>query len=185
MLLSWKGWINACAGLVAFLTAGQLHAQVVSEVLGFELYPQAKIIKESARKVDDYQLAKGVYLKVGGVWRNTSIERLEADVARLTIELPATHSYEMGYEFYREQLAAYSAKPLYECEKRDCGSSNSWANNHFKVYQLYGSDQHQRYGVYEYEVDEQKNILVLYSVRRGNGRVYMQIEHLIVADQQE
>ncbi|MGN0921289.1 MAG: DUF4892 domain-containing protein [Cellvibrio sp.] len=154
------------------------HAQDKSENL--VQYPEAKILKISESVDSDYLLATGVYVKVGGVWRNTSIERLKGDVSRATLELPSTDTYLMGYEFYRKQLDERSATVIYECEKRDCGTSNSWANNHFKVYQLYGLDQFQKYGVYQHEVNEQKLITVLYAVRRGNGRAYMQVEQLLL-----
>src|SRR5690606_30975595 len=62
---------------------------------------------------------------------------------------------------------------------RNCGSSNSWANDQFQIKQLYGLDQDQYYGIFELVDDQdQLNYFALYTVRRGNQRVYAHLELL-------
>lgn len=143
----------------------------------FQHYPQARILYKTSLTTNDYQLALSSYAKVGGVWQRDRVIQLAGNVTRYTLELPSGHSYEEGFDFYLKQIKELLPRELYHCEGRDCGTSNSWANNHFKVIQLYGSDQSQRYAAYEFSPEEgSAYYLSLYSVKRGNNRVYVQVE---------
>lgn len=152
--------------------------------LELQTYPHARVIFESNAATEEYLLALGSYKKVAGAWRLDRMQRLSGMLQRFTLELPETHSARNGFDFYVKQLQNFNARELFYCRGRDCGTSNSWANNHFKILQLYGLDQFQYYGAYEVATNGRNPFYVaLYAVQRGNKRVYMQIDVLHV-DQQ-
>lgn len=142
-------------------------------------YPAAREVFHTRVVDNDYLLALGAYKKVNDIWLVDRSQRLSGDLERITLELPADHNAEDGFRFYKEQLDKYNLRELFHCRARDCGTSNSWANNHFKIIQLYGLDQYQFYAAYEItNADEKPFYVVLYSVVRGNKRAYVQLEIL-------
>lgn len=149
--------------------------------LKLQNYPGARLVFQSEQEDDDYLLALGSYKKVDSNWIVDRSQRLSGMLKRSTIELPSDHNAEQGFTFYKEQLDKYNLRELFYCKARDCGTSNSWANNHFKIIQLYGLDQYQFYGAYEItNADEKPFYVVLYAVIRGNKRAYVHLEILHV-----
>ncbi len=156
-----------------------LAAQVQSAALNLQAYPSAREVFHSSEQQDQYWLALGVYRKIEGIWQADKAQRLSGLLERTTFELPANHSAEKGFDFFKQQLDELNARELFHCKARDCGTSNSWANNHFKVIQLYGLDQYQFYSAYEIAAANEKPLYVaLYAVMRGNKRTYVQLEIL-------
>jgi hypothetical protein len=149
---------------------------------GVELqaYHNARIVYHSQADVDEYILALGSLKKTKESWVADSEVRLSGKLERITLELPDNHAADSGFSFYLEQLKAFNYRELFHCAGRDCGTSNSWANNYFKIPLLYGLDQYQQYGVYEIlNVGVKPYYVVVYSVLRGNRRVFMQVEVLL------
>ncbi len=140
-------------------------------------FPGASIESRAQTDERDYMVALGNYRKVRGLWRVEEL-RTSGELTRTTYRLPDNHSAREGFDFFARQLAQYPLRELYVCQSRDCGESNSWANNHFNVYQLYGLDQYQYYGAYELSLPEETVYVTLYAVLRGNKRVYVQLEVL-------
>jgi len=158
---------------------------IASEIFAAELpvqnYHNARVISQSNADTDEYVLALGSYKKIAGNWRVDRQERLSGMLVRFTLELPEGHSANNGFDFYLDQLQNFNFRELFHCKSRDCGTSNSWANNHFKIQQLYGLDQFQQYGAYEVTTADEKPFYVaLYAVQRGNKRVYLQVDILHV-----
>lgn len=154
---------------------------LVAAELPIQNYHNARLISESNLKTDEYVLALGSYKKIAGSWRLDRQERLSGQLVRYTLELPEGHSANNGFDFYLDQLQNFNLRELFHCKSRGCGTSNSWANNHFKIQQLYGLDQLQQYGAYEVTTANEKPFYVaLYSVQRGNKRVYLQVDILHV-----
>lgn len=171
--------IRFMSGLVLVLAAGALFAAE----LPIENYHNARVIFQSNADTDEYLLALGSYKKIAGAWRVDRQQRLSGNLARYTLELPERHSANNGFDFYLDQLQKFNFRELYHCQGRDCGTSNSWANNHFKIQLLYGLDQFQQYGAYEVTTaDSTPFYVALYAVQRGNKRVYVQLDVLHVAD---
>lgn len=165
------------SSLVLLLTAGVLFAAE----LPVQNYHNARVIFESNGETDEYVLALGSYKKIAGSWRVDRQQRLSGKLARYTLELPEGHSANNGFDFYLDQLQNFNFRELFHCKSRDCGTSNSWANNHFKNQLLYGLDQFQQYGAYEVTTaDERPFYVALYTVQRGNKRVYLQLDVLHV-----
>ncbi len=141
-------------------------------------FPGASIESRSQTDERDYVVALGNYRKVRGLWRVEEL-RTSGELTRTTYRLPSNHSAHEGFDFFARQIEQYPLRELYVCQSRDCGESNSWANNHFGVYQLYGLDQYQYYGAYELSPPGGETVYVtLYAVLRGNKRVYVQLEVL-------
>jgi len=156
-----------------------LHVQ--SAALNLQGYPDARTVFHSEGQEDRFLLALGAYKKVDSSWQVNRSQQLSGMLERTTFELPADHNAEAGFSFFKSQLDKYNLRELFHCKARDCGTSNSWANNHFKIIQLYGLDQHQFYGAYEItNADEKPFYVVLYAVVRGNKRAYVQLDVLHV-----
>lgn len=156
-------------------------SQVQSAALNLQAYPSAREIFHSEGQADSFLLALGAYKKVDSSWQVDRSQHLGGLLERTTFELPADHNAEAGFSFFKSQLDKYNLRELFHCKARDCGTSNSWANNHFKIIQLYGLDQYQFYGAYEItNADEKPFYVVLYAVMRGNKRAYVQLEVLHV-----
>ena len=79
----------------------------------------------------------------------------------------------------RDQVISQTGEILFECEGRDCGTSNIWANDLFNNADLYGRDDYQRY--FAAELDDQ--YLAAYAVRRCNRRVYLHLDQITEAEQ--
>lgn len=170
-------FVRYSGGLVLFLAS----AVIFAAELPVQNYHNARVIFESNAETDEYVLALGSYKKIAGSWRVDRQQRLSGRLARYTLELPEGHSANNGFDFYLDQLQNFNFRELFHCKSRDCGTSNSWANNHFKIQQLYGLDQFQQYGAYEVTTADEKPFYVaLYAVQRGNKRVYLQLDILHV-----
>lgn len=141
-----------------------------------ENVPGARVMVSEYQPESYYTLALSTYRKVGGTWSAERERSIRGDVSRRTLEMPSRVSAREAYEHYREQLARYRLRELYTCRERGCGGSINWANNHFEVFQLYGLDEHQYYGVYELTEGKEVYYASLYAVRRGNQRVYVQLD---------
>jgi hypothetical protein len=146
-----------------------------------QAYPNAREVFHSEGQEDSFLLALSSYKKVDSNWQVDRSQHLSGMLERKTFELPADHDAENGFSFFKSQLDKYNLRELFYCKARDCGTSNSWANNHFKIIQLYGLDQYQLYGAYEItNADEKPFYVVLYAVMRGNKRAYVQLDILHV-----
>ena len=171
-----KCWFVA----VAIFCSGSLWATDLS----FDIHDQAYTIHAKEKKLENYRLALGIYKKTRNRWQPESSRRLAGKLNSQTIELSENYDPEEVFNFYRKQLLPQQTSILFSCKSRDCGSSNVWANNHFGIRQLYGLDQFQFYGVYQWQLepDSPTHYITLYTVRRGNNRVYAQIDIFIPDD---
>lgn len=147
----------------------------VTKPLAFLPYDLAETIQQEERDTLSYRLALGPYKKRQSRWQPEEYRRLQGRLYSETHELPSGFDEQDVYEFYRSQIPV-EAKSLYACERRDCGESNNWANDHFRIKQLYGLNQYQFYSVHQLD---NNHYLTLYVIRRGNRRVYIQIEQVI------
>jgi hypothetical protein len=79
-------------------------------------------------------------------------------------------------------LLSANQRELFNCQGRDCGSSNFWANDVFGNRILYGPETGQFYmaSTYESELQQQtvSGYAALYVVTRANRRLYAHVEFL-------
>ncbi|ODS23447.1 hypothetical protein AB835_08785 [Candidatus Endobugula sertula] len=147
----------------------------------FKMHPQATILYENVDPKNDkmHILALGKYKKSGNGWLPSRTLRLQGMLKRYTLELPREYDSEELFTFYQQQLPV-NAKLLFHCQKRMCGESNNWANDYFRIKQLYGSNASQYYAVFKWIERKFTHYATIYTVRRGNRRLYAQLELLTV-----
>lgn len=165
-------------GLLLTLQGNAAQGEQAAKDL-IEPYPRAEVVETAERKVVDYRMATGAARRVDGNWAPERELRKAGELSKVTMQIPGGHGPEEVFDYYRQRLATWDARALFLCNQRNCGSSNSWANDLFEVKQLYGLDQHQYYGIFELVDDEDElSYLALYTVRRGNQRIYAHLELL-------
>lgn len=142
------------------------------------IYPGAEPIESRIQKDTWYILALGSMTRSGGGWRPAATERFRGDLYRLSYQLPDGHSAPEAHEFYLRQLQSNTEEELFDCEGRDCGSSNYWANQIFGVKELYGLDGSQRYTALRLSMSGEPVIAAIYSIERANRRSYVHIDWL-------
>ncbi len=142
------------------------------------VYPGADVIAESRQPDSEYALALGSITRSQGEWQPAHSQRLRGDLLRLSYQLPGGHSPGEAHNFYRQRLQAQVSRVLFDCEGRDCGGSNHWANRIFGVKELYGPDGNQRYSALELKIEGRRVIAAIYSIERANRRSYIHIDWL-------
>ncbi|OMH38719.1 DUF4892 domain-containing protein [Motiliproteus sp. MSK22-1] len=144
-----------------------------SDVL--ERYPLSYIDQYTQLLVPEYRLALGRMKKVNGVISPEKAEYIDGQLTRITYRIPSGHSSKAVFEYFQRQLESIPHDVLFSCEERNCGSSSEWANSQFGIAKLYGVDREQYYLAAKLNLDEGVTV-VLYSVRRGNRRVYLHLD---------
>lgn len=185
-------WLAVIAGANAeSVVAVENTENATTPPFQFQVDAQASILYESSEAVRDYIVALGKYKKRDNRWLPKKALRVQGQLTRYTLEL-AKHNNEADiFESYRQQLPQH-AELLFSCSSRACGESNNWANDHFGVKQLYGSNASQHYAVFSLEAVSKKPVseksinektvsyITIYTVRRGNRRLYTQLDVLAV-----
>ncbi|EGG95492.1 Type IIA topoisomerase (DNA gyrase/topo II, topoisomerase IV), A subunit [gamma proteobacterium IMCC1989] len=158
----------------------------------FSLHPQAHIFSQSNMLNTDYIIALDKYKKTDNRWMPEKWQRELGQLLRYTIEMPRDYREEEVFDYYRQQLPA-SSELLFSCAGRQCGESNNWANDHFGVKQLYGTNASQIFSVYRVAsiitsstvtastTTGSQTYVTIYTVRRGNRRLYTQLDILSAA----
>jgi outer membrane protein OmpA-like peptidoglycan-associated protein len=144
----------------------------------FKRYPRSKIDSYSQAATDDYLLALGAPKTVNGVMVLEYSERLSGSLTRYTYRSPDAEPSKLVFAHFQTQLVSLSHRVLFECHGRECGSSNQWANRIFDVRKLYGPERHQHYLAAQLNTDKGPLFVALYSIQRGNKRVYTQLDLL-------
>ncbi len=155
-----------------------LSGSVSAEPYGAADYPDIKrfpysdIVQYSNAAESDYRFILGGLEKVNGVLRPEKEERVEGQLTQITYQIPENHLASEAFDFYLDQIKALGAEVLFECQGRACGSSNHWANDIFGYFRLYGPDVGQSYAAARAD----KRYFSLYSITRGNKRVFTRLE---------
>lgn len=160
--------------LSVFLVSVPVQAQQPALPLGLEPFPLSKVVSQRQLSEPDYRLMLGGIVKINGLIRSDREQRLQAQLTRITWQLPSGYGPESGFNYLREQLLHKGADVLFECAGRQCGSSSLWANDVFGQARLYGVDSSQFYAA----LSVPEAHLAIYAVRRGNGRVYLHLDLL-------
>jgi hypothetical protein len=151
-----------------------------ASVQALEMTPfaNASIVRSSGGE-GQYLLGLGPMRNVNGDWQPENTARILGRWDRTVFELPRDGSSTLGYQHYANQLMQAQAKVLFACSGHTCGSSASWASDHFSARELYGLDQTQQYGVFQWTEQGQIRIAVVYAVTRGNNRNYLLVDNLV------
>ncbi|WP_432694895.1 DUF4892 domain-containing protein [Marinobacterium sp. YM272] len=168
----------SAAGLKLLLVLSVLCASVSAQAGlpdWLEPVPRSQAIQERSMNAPDYRLILGRVLKINGLIRTDRELRLSGVLERTTWQLPSSETPESGFRYFRDQLLKNGAEILFECEGRQCGASNIWANDLFETARLYGVDETQRY----LAARSGNDYLVVYAVRRGNGRMFLNLDWVV------
>lgn len=158
--MRWVLTLLAC--VLACVLASDAHAELVP-------FPEATIVAEG---VEAPKSREFVLSAVEKNRRETSIDRLVDVVAGrrwTTFEVPTGTDPDKLKEHYATQLAG---QVIFQCEGRDCGRSNTWANQIFGQAVLYGRDQEQTY----LAAQVGQELVAVYLIKRGNRRQYAHVE---------
>lgn len=137
-------------------------------------FPASYIVQYKQAVSRDYRQVLGVLEKINGVLRAEKEQRLSGQLTQITYRIPENHTPQEAFDYLYSQIKAKGGTELFRCTGRECGSSNQWANNIFRYFRLYGVDNSQSYAAFELN----GSYLSLYSVRRGNKRVYLRLDVL-------
>ena len=146
---------------------------------GITIDQSAEIDKQTAQTVRNYRFPLGAVVKINRDVRIDKEQQLSGQLTRTTWEMPKSFDPNELLQRLRDQVISQKGEILFECEGRDCGTSNIWANDLFNNADLYGRDDYQRY--FAAELDDQ--YLAAYAVRRGNRRVYLHLDQITEAEQ--
>lgn len=135
-------------------------------------FPLSWIVSYNAQAVPEYALATGPMRKIEGIIAPEQDKRIKGELTRITYRVPEIHTPDQVFNYYLELLKSMQANILFQCSSRQCGSSNQWANNYFEVAELYGLDRSQFF----LSASAGNVQLALYTVKRGNRRVYVHID---------
>jgi len=159
--------------LLSALLSGAVAAAELPEFL--QPFPLSREIQNRDIEVQEYRLMLGSVIKINRLIRSGSELRLSGKLTRITWQLPVGHSPEDGFRNFRGQLQDAGTELLFECSGRQCGASSIWANDLFDTTRLYGIDESQFY----LAARKGTNYLVVYTVRRGNGRVFLHLDWIV------
>ncbi len=146
---------------------------------GITIDQSAELDKQTAQTVRNYRFPLGAVVKINRDVRIDKEQQLSGQLTRTTWEMPKSFDPNELLERLRDQVISQKGEILFECEGRDCGTSNIWANDLFNNADLYGRDDYQRY--FAAELEDQ--YLAAYAVRRGNRRVYLHLDQITEAEQ--
>jgi len=140
-----------------------------------EPVPRSRLIQEKSLESPDYRVMLGRLIKINRLIRTDRELRLSGTLERNTWQLPVGLEPAEGFQHFRTLLQAQGADILFECSGRQCGASNLWANDLFETARLYGIDESQHY----LAARRGSDYVVVYAIRRGNGRVFVNLDWLV------
>lgn len=172
-------WLLVLGGL---FTANFSLADSAAEDLNRRLtYPFGIIQSKQAVSAPDYRLVVSQVKWVNNALRIDKFVMVGVSGSATLQGISEGHSSKQVFEQLNDQLEGAGAQVVFSCVARDCGESNIWANKIFNESRLYGKDREQFYSVYALKLGGAPHAVVLYTIQRGNGRVYAYTELLALA----
>lgn len=163
-----------CRALVGFIVLWVFQFAYAEELISTDvpLYRGAEIVQQEILTDVEWYLSLAKYRKINGVWQFSKALDLHGNVTKTTYLIQTHDLYQSIANFYQRWSKQGQLQLLFDCKNRSCGSSNEWANGHFKVRNLYGLEGKQRY----WALKTATGYIAMYLVERGNGKVYLQVE---------
>lgn len=167
--------------VLSLLVAGQAQGQPAAETL--EPFPQSRLETQVPVMSPSHLVLLSPVREVNNQIRSETVARIPVKGIGELYEIRRDSNRAEAREYYRQLLQAKGAQTLFECSGRSCGRSNVWANQIFNQATLYGRDADQDYLVAAFVDDDGKTWLTLvYTIKRGNQREYVWVEHLRVGE---
>lgn len=140
-----------------------------------ERFPNSDLEQADQKQVPEYRLLLGQLRIIGNQIRSEE-QRLTGQLTRLTYRIPSGYSSRDAYQHFQAQLKSRGAEILFSCSSRDCGRSSEWATDVFGIANLYGVEREQNYLAARLSVDARQYYIALYTIMRGNQRVYAHLD---------
>ncbi|MCW7552426.1 DUF4892 domain-containing protein [Endozoicomonas gorgoniicola] len=153
---------------------------MTATALDLQPYPAASVSLRVDEQRSNHPIVSSPMKKVNSVVLADEMQRLDGHLERRVYQLPSGHESDDGYQFFIQQLKARNVEPLFSCDSFGCGDSNFWANNIFRVSTLYGMSREQHYFLGRKVRPEEVVYYTVYSVKRGNRRVYTLVDEFTV-----
>ena len=153
---------------------------MTATALDLQPYPAASVSLRVDEQRSNHPIVSSPMKKVNSVVLADEMQRLDGHLERRVYQLPSGHESDDGYQFFIQQLKARNVDPLFSCDSFGCGDSNFWANNIFRVSTLYGMSREQHYFLGRKVRPEEVVYYTVYSVKRGNRRVYTLVDEFTV-----
>lgn len=171
--------IRICVVLFCLFIPASLFAD--SATPDIRPYGRASLNSEKAIASAGHLVLFSAVREVNDEIRSSSMARLSVQGVGQLWEIGGDAGRADARGHYRDVLQARDARILFDCEGRECGRSNVWANRIFGESKLYGRDENQDYLV-AVHTDEDGTVwlTLVYTVTRGNQREYLWVEHLAV-----
>jgi|GEM_PF-5226148 len=141
-------------------------------------YPNASVAQSVSEARQNHPIITDRMKRVHGTVTSDRAQWLDGHLMRTVYLLPSGHTSAQGFEFYVHLLREQGVETLFECRSFSCGASNFWANDIFAIPTLYGQDKEQGY----YIGKKQDSYYAVYSIRRGNGRIYTLVDIFTPSD---
>lgn len=148
---------------------------VVADTTHLAPYRDAQLVKSNTQENQSLEIPLGSIQRSGRGWEPESVLRVKGSAFRSLYKIDRNVPLEAVFSYYKTLLLAHGQNVLFQCESRNCGSSNAWANNFFKDYLLYGADNSQLLIVVQ---DDHDDYQVVYINRRGAGDIMVRIDDI-------
>ena len=167
--------VLGCSGLVAAPASAEGYSEGLAAKIA-EVLPQGSRVTRAERDVASYELLVSAAEKLGRELRATDTVSITGHRVRALWQLPAGAELDRVFAAATQQMMG---EELFSCSGRDCGRSTAWANLVFSEALVYGQDRNQRYRVVRKSATE---FAAVYAIRRGNRRVNLMLETLMVGE---
>lgn len=164
--------------LIASLLLTLFSQQVFSDGLSVKPYSHSSLSSSEPFSSDDYLILISAPKRVNNQLRVEKELRANISGLKETYRINDGHTTEQAFKHYLSQLKQLGAKIIYQCASRDCGRSSSWAEGVYRNSKLYGKDAAQFYLAAAVQSNGEQWLVTVYTVERGNRRVYAHIETL-------
>ena len=139
-----------------------------------ELFPGAELVESRVdEKIESRRIVLGALKKIKNELQPKFFEYVSGTQKSNTYYIPTERRIDKLVEFYLDQLSG-SARILFKCEGRDCGSSNYWANTVFTTPLLYGPEQYQNYIIARDLATD--DYIAIYVGQRGTKKIYVHVQ---------
>nr|WP_283777645.1 DUF4892 domain-containing protein [Sansalvadorimonas sp. 2012CJ34-2] len=169
--------------LALFAAAPACAGEQDGDLEGIPRYPNSSLEIQESRETVNYPLISSRLKKVNNEVRADDTNWNDGYLERRLYQMPSGHSSKNVFQYLIRQLNKLDVKPIFTCDGRDCGASNLWANNIFRVAILNGYDRDQFYMLGKRTVKGAEEYYVLYTIKRGNRRVYAMVDRLLAVSQ--
>jgi hypothetical protein len=139
-----------------------------------ELFPGAELVESRVdEKIESRRIILGALKKINNELQPKFFEYVSGTQTSSTYYIPTERRIDKLVEFYLDQLSG-SARILFKCAGRSCGSSNYWANTIFTTPLLYGPEQFQNYIIARDLATD--DYIAIYVGQRGTKKIYVHVQ---------